>query len=215
MLVRPNPLQVSRSEIFHWKLSVIKNEQNNFSHILNEEKEVLKSGCYRLLKGHYWFIKKDYCLPQCFSADSIIKEVLKEEGNTLDQNEFKRACASIILHLVQGYCIGQNETLKKLPSKAFFINDIFMHKRHLSREDFHEIIKSLGIGETSSESTAHDHGHHHRRRRSTTAALLPRKELVSSHAVYRREIDPQGNQVDAHQTSGTVSSRRVSNSQLG
>lgn len=47
------------------------------------------------------------------------------------------------------------------------------------------------------------------------AGLLPKKELVSSHAVYRREIHPHGNQVDAHQTSGTVSSRRVSNSQLG
>lgn len=139
---------------------------------------------------------------KCFSADSIIKEVLKEEENTLDQNEFKRACASIILHLVQGYCIGnKSETLKELPSKAFFIDDIFKRKSHLSREDFHEIIKSLGIGETLSVSTAD--GHHHRRRRSTMADLLPKKELVSSHAVYRREIDPQGNQVDAHQTSGT------------
>lgn len=138
---------------------------------------------------------------KCFSADSIIKEVLKEEENTLDQNEFKKACASIILHLVQGYCIGKSDAIKKLPSKSFFINDIFMHKSHLSREDFHEIIKSLGIGQTSSESTAD--GHHHRRRRSTMAGLLPKKELVSSHAVYRREIHPHGNQVDAHQTSGT------------
>lgn len=138
---------------------------------------------------------------KCFSADSIIKEVLKEEENSLDQNEFKRACASIILHLVQGYCIGKSDTLKKLPSKAFFINDIFMHKSHLSRDDFHEIIRSLGIDQTSSESTAH--GHHHRRRRSTMAGLLPKKELVSSHAVYRREIDHHGNQVDAHQSSGT------------
>lgn len=160
-------------------------------------------GLETILKQINHTVGQFFTKKKCFSADSIIKEVLKEEGNTLDQNEFKRACASIILHLVQGYCIGQNETLKKLPSKAFFINDIFMHKSHLSREDFHEIIKSLGIGETSSESTAHDHGHHHRRRRSTTAALLPRKELVSSHAVYRREIDPHGNQVDAHQTSGT------------
>lgn len=138
---------------------------------------------------------------KCFSADSIIKEVLKEEENTLDQNEFKKACASIILHLVQGYCIGKSDTLKKLPSKAFFINDIFMHKSHLSREDFHEIIRSLGIGQPSSESTAH--GHHHRRRRSTMEGLLPKKELVSSHAVYRRDIDHHGNQVDAHQSSGT------------
>ncbi|XP_067036778.1 metal cation symporter ZIP14-like [Acropora muricata] len=138
---------------------------------------------------------------KCFSADSIIKEVLKEEENTLDQNEFKKACASIILHLVQGYCIGKSDTLKKLPSKAFFIDDIFMHKSHLSREDFHEIIRSLGIGQTSPESTTH--GHHHRRRRSTMAGLLPKKELVSSHAVYRREIDHHGNQVDAHQSSGT------------
>ena len=65
-------------------------------------------------------------------------------------------------------------------------------------------MKSLGIGKSSSESTAD--GHHHRRKRSTMAGLLPRKELVSSHGVYRREIDHQEKQVDAHQTSGTVSS---------
>ena len=108
---------------------------------------------------------------QCFSAESIINEVKEqehheeegghhahegehheegeehsEEQKSLDQHDFEKACASIILHLVQGFCIekghGHDETESKLPSRDFFISDIFNGTTHLSEGDLegdHEI----------------------------------------------------------------------------
>ncbi|XP_068711714.1 metal cation symporter ZIP14-like [Montipora foliosa] len=146
---------------------------------------------------------------KCFSAESIIREV-KGEGKTLDQHDFGQACANIILHLVQGYCIeqgkGHNESEIKLPSKVFFINDIFKGKSHLSEKDLEEIMTSLSIGKVSSND-AHDHmendGHNHRRRRSAPTNLFPQKESGAIHGVQRRAIDPQENKPNGHHTYGT------------
>ena len=166
---------------------------------------------------------------QCFSAEDIFKEIEEgeEEGHNhtedehsheekvLDQHDFEKACASIILHLVKGYCIkeghGHNETKPNLPSKEFFIKELFNGKKYLSEKDLESIAESLGIGKKSSESTAssssdsHDHGHDHRRRRSAeVSAVLPQKNLAESHSVHRRAVDPHDH---AHGGNGTVSIR--------
>ncbi|XP_068715373.1 metal cation symporter ZIP14-like [Montipora foliosa] len=168
---------------------------------------------------------------KCFSAESIINEVKEEEHHdeegghhkdegghheeeeehgeeqkSLDQHDFEKACASIILHLVQGFCIkeghGHNENESKLPSRDFFISDIFNGKTHLSEGDLEEITKSLGIGEASSEGDEHtDHdGHNHRRRRA--ADLLSQKESVAvSHVRRRRAVDDHA--THGHHSTGT------------
>ena len=166
---------------------------------------------------------------QCFSAEDIFKEIEEEEEGhnhtehehghegekVLDQHDFEKACASIILHLVKGYCIkeghGHNETKSNLPSKEFFIKELFNGKKYLSEEDLESIAESLGIGKKSSESTAssssdsHDHGHDHRRRRSAeVSAVLPQKNLAESHSVHRRAVDPHDH---ADGGNGTVSIR--------
>ena len=162
---------------------------------------------------------------QCFSAEDIFKEIEEEEEGhnhtehehghegeeVLDQHDFEKACASIILHLVKGYCIeeghGHNETKPNLPPKESFINDLFNGKKYLSEEDLESIAESLGIGKKSSESTAspstdshdHEHEHDHRRRRSAeVSAVLPQ------HSVHRRAVDPHDH---AHGGNGTVSIR--------
>ena len=164
---------------------------------------------------------------QCFSAEDIFKEIEEEEEGhnhtehehsheekVLDQHDFEKACASIILHLVKGYCIkeghGHNETKSNLPSKEFFIKELFNGKTHLSEEVLESIAKSLGIGKKSSESTAssstdsHD-GHDHRRRRSAeVSAILLQKNLAESHSVHRRAVDPHDH---ADGGNGTVSIR--------
>ena len=121
-----------------------------------------------------------------------------EEEKVLDQHDFEKACASIILHLVKGYCIkeghGHNETKPNLPSKEFFIEELFNHKKYLSEEDLESIAESLGIGKKSSESTAlsssesHD-GHNHRRRRSAASAVSSQEESAASHNLHRRAVD--------------------------
>ncbi|XP_068715370.1 zinc transporter ZIP12-like [Montipora foliosa] len=169
---------------------------------------------------------------KCFSAESIINEVKeqehheeegghhKDEGGhheeeeehgdkqkSLDQHDFEKACASIILHLVQGFCIeeghGHDETESKLPSRDFFISDIFNGTTHLSEGDLEEIMKSLGIGEASSagdEHTDHD-GHNHRRRRA--ADLLSQKESVAASRVrHRRAVDDHDHD-HGHHSTGT------------
>ena len=166
---------------------------------------------------------------QCFSAEDIFKEIEEEEeghnhtedehshgeDKVLNQHDFEKACASIILHLVKGYCIkeghGHNETKSNLPSKEFFINELFNGRKYLSEEDLESIAESLGIGKKSSESTAssssdsHDHGHDHRRRRSAdVSAVLPQKNLAESHSVHRRAVDPHDH---ADGGNGTVSIR--------
>ncbi|XP_068708230.1 metal cation symporter ZIP14-like [Montipora foliosa] len=143
---------------------------------------------------------------KCFSAESIIREI-KAEGKTLDQHDFGKACASIILHLVQGYCIGQGQGYNgsniKLPSKAFFIVDIFKGKSHLSVKDLEEIMTSLSIGQVTSTYCTEHNSHNHRRRRSATTKLFPLLESDSFHGVQRRAIGPQQNKLDGHHTNGT------------
>ena len=158
---------------------------------------------------------------QCFSAEDIFKEIEEEEEGhnhtehehghegeeVLDQHDFEKACASIILHLVKGYCIkeghGHDKTKRDLPSKEFFIEELFDRKKYLSEEDLESIAESLGIGKKSSESTASSssdsHDHDHRRRRSAeVSAVLPQKNLAKSHSVHRRAVDPHD---DAHGVS--------------
>ncbi|XP_068715372.1 metal cation symporter ZIP14-like isoform X2 [Montipora foliosa] len=170
---------------------------------------------------------------KCFSAESIINEVKEDEHHddeegghhahegehpeegkehskeekSLDQHDFEKACASIILHLVQGFCIeeghGHDGTESKLPSRDFFIGDIFNGKTHLSEGDLEEITKSLGIGEASSEGDDHtDHnGHNHRRRRA--ADLLSQKESVAESRVrHRRAVDDHDHD-HGHHSTGT------------
>ncbi|CAH3179512.1 unnamed protein product [Porites evermanni] len=147
---------------------------------------------------------------KCFSAEDIFKEIEEEghhhgehehsheEEKVLDQHDFEKACASIILHLVKGYCIkeghGHNETKSNLPLKEFFIKELFNGKEHLSEEDLESIAESLGIGKISSESTAssssdsHD-GHNHRHRRSAASAVSSQEESAASHNLHRRAVD--------------------------
>ena len=100
--------------------------------------------------------------------------------------------------MVKGYCIkeghGHNETKPNLPSKEFFIEELFNHKKYLSEEDLESIAESLGIGKKSSESTAssssesHD-GHNHRHRRSAASAVSSQEESAASHTLHRRAVD--------------------------
>ncbi|XP_078376478.1 metal cation symporter ZIP14-like isoform X1 [Oculina patagonica] len=160
---------------------------------------------------------------KCFSAESIFEEIEEqeeehheeegehheeegehhgEEGKALHQEDFEKACASIVLHLVQGFCIeeahGDNETDEShLPSKEFFINDLFKKKEHLSEDDLKEIAEVLGIGKAADESS-----HNHRRRRSAGSVLLPQQGLGAPHAVHRRATDDH----DHAQTNGASGS---------
>ena len=169
---------------------------------------------------------------QCFSAEDIFKEIEEEEEGhnheedehsheeeekVLNQHDFEKACASIILHLVKGYCIkeghGHNETKSNLPSKEFFIKELFNGKKYLSEEDLESIAESLGIGKKSTESTASsssesDHGHDHRRRRSAeVSAVLPQKNLAESHSVHRRAVGAHDHGNGGNGGNGSVSIR--------
>ena len=167
-----------------------------------------------------------YCgfLLQCFSAESIINEVKHEEEEhghaheehnsteekSLDQHDFEKASASIIFHLVQGFCIEEghahNGSESKLPSKEFFLKEIFGNKTHLSEEDLEKITKVLKIGEKSTASSSHDdhsdhsdhsdHGHKRRRRRSTD--FLSQQKLLESHTIHRRAADSHGHESETH-----------------
>ena len=166
------------------------------------------------------------CFLQCFSAEDIVKEIEEEkehhheeeehhhhegedhhheeEEKTLDLGDFQKACASIVLHLVQGYCIeeahGHNET-SSLPSREFFMNELFENKTRLLEEDLEAIMKVLKIGKVESSGGEEDsHGHNHRRRRSAGSLLSSSLESKTSHSVHRREVDDHAH---AHET-GTV-----------
>ena len=102
------------------------------------------------------------------------------------------------MHLVKGYCIkeghGHNETKPNLPSKEFFITELFNHKNYLSEEDLESIAESLGIGKKSSDSTASSSseshaGHNHRRRRSAASVVSSQEESAASHTLHRRAVD--------------------------
>ena len=85
-------------------------------------------------------------------------------------------------------------TKSNLPSKEFFINELFNGKKYLSEEGLESIAESLGIGKKSSESTAssssdsHD-GHNHRDRRSAPSAVSSQEESAASHNLHRRAVD--------------------------
>ncbi|XP_078381145.1 metal cation symporter ZIP14-like [Oculina patagonica] len=173
---------------------------------------------------------------KCFSAESIFEEIEEQEEEhheddeehhedeeeeehghhdeekVLNQEDFQKACASIVLHLVQGFCIeeshGHNETDSSLPSKDFFIKDLFKDKKHLSEEDLEEIVEILGIGKVSEdlskEDDNDDHGHDHRRRRSVGSVLLPQRVSGAPHGVHRRAADDHDDH--DHETNGTSGS---------
>ena len=145
---------------------------------------------------------------QCFSAEDIVKEIEEEkdhhheeekdhhhegedhhheeEEKTLDLGDFQNACASIVLHLVQGYCIeeahGHNET-SSLPSREFFMNELFENKTCLLEEDLEAIMKVLKIGKVESSGGEDSHGHNHRRRRSAGSLLSESSLNKSSRSV--------------------------------
>ena len=75
---------------------------------------------------------------QCFSAEDIFKEIEEEEEGhnhtedehsheekVLDQHDFEKACARIILHLVKGYCIKEGNGHNKTKSNLFFFMAVF------------------------------------------------------------------------------------------
>ena len=116
---------------------------------------------------------------------------------------------------MQGFCIeeghGHNETESSLPSREFFIKDIFKNKTHLSEKDLEEIMEVLGIGNAaeSHEGDSHDDhddhdDHHHRRRRSTGSNLLQQHRSSEPHRV-RRAADDHGHGETNGATSGSVS----------
>ena len=166
---------------------------------------------------------------QCFSAESIFEEREEEhheephgehhegeeghdheeEEKALNQEEFEQACASIVLHLVQGYCIeeghGHNETESSLPSRESFIKDLFKGKEYLSEEDLEEILKVLNIGKAaeSHEGDSHD-DHDHRRRRSAGLKSLQQRGSGTPHSVHRREVDDHAHG-QTNGASGSVS----------
>lgn len=115
---------------------------------------------------------------------------------------------------MQGFCIeeghGHNETESSLPSREFFLKDLFKDKEYLSEEDLEGILEVLGIGNAaeSHEGDSHDdHGHDdhgHRRRRSAGSNLLPQRRSSKPHKVHRRAADEHGHG-ETNGANGTVS----------
>ncbi|KAL9964557.1 hypothetical protein ACROYT_G028213 [Oculina patagonica] len=175
---------------------------------------------------------------ECFSAESIFEEIEEQEEErhedeeeeehneeeeehghhgdkkVLNQENFQKACASIVLRLVQGFCIkesrGHNETDSSLPSKDFFIKDLYKDKEHLSEGDLEEIMEILGIGKVYEDSSKeddsgdHGHGHDHRRKRSAGSVLLPQRASGAPHGVHRRAADDHDDH--DHETNATSGS---------
>ncbi|XP_022804173.1 zinc transporter ZIP12-like isoform X2 [Stylophora pistillata] len=191
----------------------------NFSHH-GDEGNITHETLGEILKEINSTIGKHLTTKKCFSAEDIVKEIEEEEeghheedghhgeeeGHHHEEEEkplhledFQKACASIVLHLVQGYCIeeahGHNET-SSLPSREFFIKELFENKTHLSEGDLEAIMKVLKIGkaESSSGEDAHDHddGHKHRRRRSAGSLLSTSLGSKTPHSVHRRAVDEHG-----------------------
>ena len=106
--------------------------------------------------------------------------------------DFQKACASIIFHLVQGYCIEEGHEHNKtststLPSKEFFIDYLFEGQNYMSEDDLEEIVTSLGIGKksVSSKTESESDGHNHRRKRSVNnqQGLRRHQEVIRRRAV--------------------------------
>ena len=88
---------------------------------------------------------------------------------------------------MQGFCIeeghGHNETESSLPSREFFIKELFKEKTYLSEEDLEEILKAIGLDKAEE---SHDH---HRHRRSVGSNLLRQRGSGAPHSVHRRAAD--------------------------
>ena len=159
---------------------------------------------------------------QCFSAGDIFEEVREDshedhdheedhdedhdsEHSSLDEEDFKKASASILLHLVEGYCIkeAQNDT-SKLPPKTFFISTLFGGKKVMTETELEKVVEKLGIGKVSPTVEPHtdeedDHaGHKHRRSINTEG--YP-QETTATHNVHRRymEADHHGHEEHGHE----------------
>ena len=110
---------------------------------------------------------------------------------------------------MQGFCIeeghGPNETESSLPSREFFIKDLFKDKKYLSEADLEDLLKLLGIGNAaeSHEGDSHD-DHGHRRRRSAGSNLLRQRGSGSAHSIHRRAADDHGHG-ETNSASGSVS----------
>jgi len=110
---------------------------------------------------------------------------------------------------VQGFCIeeghGPNETESSLPSREFFIKDLFKDKTYLSEADLEDLLKLLSIGNAaeSHEGDSHD-DHGHRRRRSAGSNLLRQRGSGSPHSIHRRAADDHGHG-ETNSASGSVS----------
>ncbi|XP_022804198.1 zinc transporter ZIP14-like isoform X2 [Stylophora pistillata] len=193
---------------------------NSFARNYGDHGNITRETLDKLLDEINSTIGKHLTAKKCFSAEDIAKEIEeeeeghhegeghhgeeeshhhKEEEKPLHLEDFQIACASIVLHLVQGYCIeeahGHNET-SSLPSRQFFIKELFENKTHLSEGDLEAIMKVLKIGkaESSSGEDAHDHddGHKHRRRRSAGSLLSTSLGSKTPHSVHRRAVDEHG-----------------------
>ncbi|XP_067022789.1 metal cation symporter ZIP14-like [Acropora muricata] len=205
---------------------------NEFAKNFSQGKHGITIGALdRILEAINQTIGQFLVKKKCFSAKSIFNEVKDEEHEeeehghaheehghahevhhgaeekSLDQHDFERASASIIFHLVQGFCIEEghahNGTESKLPSKEFFLKEIFGNKTRLLEDDLEKITKALKIGEpltaasSSDEHSDHDHDHDHRRRRSTD--FLSQQKLLKSHTIRRRAADSHGHESETHE----------------
>ena len=140
---------------------------------------------------------------QCFSARSVFLEVKEnaasnedhghdhdhESGNkqSMVEDEFQNACANILFHLVQGYCIKEDHG--ELPPKSFFLDNIFENRTYFPEDKLMEVTKKLGIAELStSGGDSHDvHAHRHRRSLDDRG-----NSVVFKHGISRRSTDEHG-----------------------
>ncbi|XP_031556231.1 zinc transporter ZIP14-like isoform X2 [Actinia tenebrosa] len=152
---------------------------HNFTH--GKSSSITEHGLEHILSNVNKTLGPHLNKKKCFSAESIIEEVKKEEsdhdhhhehsGNEtgLDEDDFQKACAIIVYRLIQGYCIAEHESHSNLPSSSFFIDDLFKTKNYLQEEDLLEITKKLGIAKEAQNEDVDDHGHSHKRRRRAVA----------------------------------------------
>ncbi|XP_001641064.3 metal cation symporter ZIP14 isoform X2 [Nematostella vectensis] len=126
---------------------------------------------------------KNLSKKKCFNAESITEGVHASSGHsehgghkeeTLDEHDFEHACASIVSHLYQGYCIGEShhdhDHAKNLPDKKFFLDYLYKNKQYLDEDDLSKIAKKLGIAINAKPSSESHDGHSHKRKRRAAEA---------------------------------------------
>ena len=116
-----------------------------------------------------------------------------EEEKTLIQRDFEQACASIVLRLVQGYCIGEEYG----PIVDIYTIITGKKSRYLSEEDFKKLLNLISL------LNYHD-DHDHRRRRSAGLKSLQQRGSGTPHSVHRREVDDHAHG-QTNGASGSVS----------